>query len=376
MQQSISPSIGKDTLKGETEAKSAYRNIRARSTGAPHIRTDNSFLKTEFPDIYPSKLIPNLDYARIANPQKNIEKLVKTASNYLAQYGRKLSFTPNGNFEQDLSRLVKVFTRQLPPNQLLNVDFSTNEFVFIVYQSHAEHYWGTITYIPVSIAYTMRPTIRKLFIRFITFMMQQNGLPLIKNTCDYEFIIEDIQNRMSLNGKGFEEVGEEYIQIMRSYKNKKGKAYKLLQQITQCPFSQPSQLLTDLKNLKRLSATEAEQVACMIRGIELMSQGMLEDFEYNITYDEYNESSEQDNNEYFNWKDMICISFGIGDSDPLVQYHFEMLNEECQNSYITEPTSFTILTEDKIEKLPSCNFPFEWLKYICDDYFKYLVLDN
>ena len=375
MQQSISSAIGQDTHKRETEVKNTYRNIRARSTGAPQIHTDNSFLKEEFTDVILSDVIPNSDFAQIVNPAMNIDKLIKAASNYLSQYGTELSFTPCGIFGQDIHRLVKTVTQLLPEKQMLNLDYVSNEFVFIVYQSHPKFYWNTITYIPVSIAHTLRPTIRKLFIRFIAFIMQQHNLPTIKDTYNYEFIVEDIKNNMQRNSEDFEEVDQETIDIMRSYNNKTGKASKLLKQISQYTCAQHNTLLADLKKLKRLSVVEKEQVACMIRGVELMSRNLLGDYTYNDSYDDYNSESEYDD-ESVDWKDLICVSWGIGKNDFIVQYHYEMLNVQCQNSLVTEPMSFIILSATKAEKLPPSNFPFEWLDYICDDYFNYLVQDE
>lgn len=374
MQQSVSPTIRQNTHKREREVKVTDRNIRAKSTGASQVHTDNSFLKEEFADIYlfDTEGTINTTFKDIINPQKNIEKLVKAASNYLSQYGAELSFSPSGKFGQDITRLVKAVTRLLPENQKLNIDYISNEFVFIVYQSHPKRYWDTITYIPISIAHTMRPTIRKLFLRFIAFIMQQNNLPTIKNTYFYEFIVEDIKNNMQENS---EDIEQQYIDAMRSYDNKTGKASKLLNLIERLPCTHPNTLLSDLKSLKRLSVIETEQVACMVRGVELMSQNLLGDYTYNNTYDDFYNESEYDG-EIIDWKDLICVSWSIGENDPLVQYHFQMQNEQCQNSYFTEPMSFIILSETKKEKLPSSDFPFEWLDYLCDDYFKYLVQDE
>lgn len=373
--QQISSTIGQDTHKRATEVKTTYRNIRARSTGASQIHTDNSFLKEEFAHVILADVMPNSDFSQIVNPAMNIQKLVKAASNYLSLYGTEFSFTPCGKFGQDIHSLIKTVTPLFPENQMLNVDYISNEFVFIVYQSHPKFYWNTITYIPVSIAHTMRPTIRKLFIRFIAFIMQQNNLPTIKDTYNYEFIVEDIKNNMQSNSEDFVEVDQETIDTMRSYDNKTGKASKLLKQISQYTCTQHNTLLIDLKKLKRLSAVEKEQVACMIRGVELMSRNLLGDYTYNHSYDDYNGDSEYDD-ESVDWKDLICVSWDIGKKDPLAQCHYEMLNAQCQNSLVTEPISFSILSATKAEKLIPSSFPFEWLDYICDDYFNYLVQDE
>lgn len=364
MQQPTSPIVRQNSPTGKSEPKD--RNIRAKSTGTPTVITDNSFLKESFTPLPLTDFIP---FEGITNPERNMERLIKAASQYLALYNKKLFFTPTGQFGHDITDLTHTVIQLLPDGQSLNVDYIKNEFVFIVYQSNPKHYWGTIVYLPVSIAHTMRPTIRKLFIRFIAFIMKQNKLPIIKDTYDYGYFIDDTQQRME---DPDEEVDEADIDAMRSYKNKKGKAYRMLQQVVECKDYQPDKLLTELKSLKHLNGVETEQVQCMIRGLNLLSRDMLTVYEYDTTYDNYNNDYSNDDNEKVEWENMICVSWGTEDNDPLVKCHFNTLNDRCCNYDITEPLVHTILSPDNSEKLPLCTFPFEWLNYICDDFYKHL----
>ncbi|MCD7939645.1 MAG: hypothetical protein LUH50_05925 [Bacteroides intestinalis] len=142
MQESISPTLGTNTLKRARETKPTYRNIRARSTGTSQITTDNSFLKEEFSSILLSDIIPESDFAVISNPAQNIENLIKAAAGYLACYGIKMEYTPCGMFARDISNLIRLVKQLLPENQRLNIDFSKNEFVFIVYQEKSQMLLG------------------------------------------------------------------------------------------------------------------------------------------------------------------------------------------------------------------------------------------
>ncbi len=366
MQQTISPIIRSHPFTGKKEEK--YRSFRAKSTGTSQIITDNSFLKEQFTDIPLTDIIPQTDYPKIVSPEQNIERLIKAATGYLALYGEELSFTPSGKFGRDMNDLIHSVTQLLPDGQMVNIDYINNEFVFVVYQANPEKYWDTIVYIPVSIVHTMRPKIRKLFIRFIAFVMQQNGLPSIKDTYEYFFLKEEICERMK-------EIDAIYIEIMRSYENKRGKANRTLKQIEQCPIPRPDELLTELKNLKHISIDESEQINCMIRGLELFSQDTLSAYLYDEDYDDYHQESL---NDYDNtaWSDLICISWGTFTDDALIEVHFDSLNERCSNTDVTLPYSYMILSSEKSEKLPLCTFPFKWLDYICNDFYKHLAINE
>lgn len=370
MQQSISTIIGQIASTGKREQE--HRNIRAKSTGTPKVIADNSFLKECFTDI-PLTDIADCDLKKPISPKKNMKRLIKAATDYLALYDKELSFTPTGKFGRDMTDLIHAITLLLPEGQSLNVDYIDNDgYEFFVYQSHPNRCWDIITYIPVSITETMRPTIRKLFIRFMAFIMQQNSLPTIKETYEYDIFVEDVKSNMVENK---EEVDEQYIDTMRSYKNKRGKANRMLQQIKQCDNYAPNELLTELKSLKRISLEEKEQVDCMIRGLELLSQDSLLAYSYDDTYDNIN-CEYADDNEATRWHDLICISWGTSGKDALIDYHFEGVSDRCNNFGATEPQSCQILSPEKVEKLAPCTFPFEWLDYICNDFYKHLTTNE
>lgn len=370
MQLSISPIIRQNPITGKREQE--HRNIRAKSTGTPQIIPDNSFLKECFTHIALTEIINWSSFEKTPPSKENIQRLIKAATGYLALYGQQLLFTPSGNVGRDMTDLIHAVTPLLPEGQLLNVDYIDNEFVFIVYQSHPLYYWSTITYIPISIVETMRPKIRKLFFRFIAFIMQQNNLPTIKDSYEYEIFLEDVKYNMA-NQR--EEVEACYIETMRDYKNKRGKAYRMLEHVTQCNNYHPNDLLTELKSLKRLSTGEKEQIQCMIRGLEILSRDSLIQYSYDSTYDNV-DCNYADDNEEIRWYDLICISWGTPSTDVLTSYHYEGFNERCNNFGATEPYSSMILSPEKFNKLPPCSFPFEWLDYICNDFYKYLVIDE
>lgn len=367
MQPSISPIIGQNPFTGKKGQE--YRNIRAKSTGTPQIITDYSFLKECFTDIPLTDIVDWSDLEKQIPPEENMKRLIKAATGYLALYGKELTFTPSGKFGRDMTDLIQTVIPLLPKGQSLNVDYIDNELEFVVYQSHPQNYWEIITYIPVSIVETMRPKLRKLYIRFMAFIMQQNCLPIIKDSYDYDIFVEDVKNRKK---DPCEEVEECYIQAMRSYENKKGKANRMLQRINQCDNYQPNALLAELNSFKPISAYEKEQVQCMIRGLKLMSQDSLTNYAYDNSFD--NVSCEYaDNNETVRWYNLIYLSWGTSDDDALINYHFEGLNEQCTNYGATEPNSFLVLSSEKYEKLTPCTFPFEWLDYICNDFYKHLT---
>lgn len=364
----VSPTLRANTT--SRKAGSEYRGIRPKGTGTTQVITNNSFLKEQFTDLCLTEIETIFDTNRVTNPEKNIEKLIKVASNYLSLYGKELLFKPCGIFGRDITDLINRVTDLLPEHQLLNVDYSDDEFFFAVYQSHPTSTWDTICYIPISIAKTMRPKIRKLFIRFIAFMMQQNYIPFIKDTTNFEIFIEDVQYQMK---EEKEEVNENVIQMMRSYKNSKGEANQFIKLIEQNKDINPCSLLDELKSIKRISKDEAEQVKCMIRGIELMCTDVLTNYIYDETYDEYTQECD---NERIEWHNLISVSWGMPEEDSLVEYHFQMMNDECGNMGATEPLSYLILSPEKQEKLSSCEFPYLWLEYICNDYFKHLVINE
>ena len=368
MHQSATPVTRKNPFTGEKEQK--YRNIRATSTGTSQIITDNSFLKEQFINIPLTDVAPLVDFEKRVNPENNIERLIRAAMGYLSLYDKKMTFTPIGRFGYDLTNLIHKVTQSLPEGQSLNVDYIGDEFVFVVYQPNPTRYWDTIVYIPISIAHTMRPKIRKLFIRFIAFIMQHNNLPTIKDTYDYDYFIENIQERMKDKN---DEVDESFIEAMRSYKNKRGKANRMLQQVNQHTDTRPEELLTELKNLQHLSTTETEQIQSMIRGIELLSSDRLVEYSYENNYDYYYCDYLDSNYEQTAWYDLICLSWGTCCEDEITDYHYEGLSERCNNSDVSSPYSYTTLSPDKPQKLPPCTFPFEWLDYICDDFYKNLV---
>lgn len=370
MELSISPIIRQNSFTGER--KQEHRNIRAKSTGTPQIITDNSFLKEQFAYI-PLTDILNWEKFAISTPtEKNMERLIKAATGYLALYGKELQFTPSGDFGRDMTALIHTLTPLLPEGQSLNVDYADKEFVFVAYQELPKQDWSIICYIPVSIAETMRPTLWKLFIRFMAFMMQQNNLPTIKDTCEYEIFLDDVEYRMTEES---EEVDECYIEVMQSYKDKNGKANRMLEQVKQCDNCQPDALLAELKNLKRLSKKEKEQVECMIRGLELMSRDTLAKYTYEDDYDNLN-CEYTNSGEMVRWYDLVCVSWGTSEEDALIDYHFEGLSDRCNNCGATVPYSYKILSPEKPEKLTPCTFPFEWLDYICEDFFKHLTTNE
>lgn len=368
MQQSISPIVGQNSFAGKKGQE--YRNIRAKSTGTPQIITDNSFLKQSFIDIPLTDIIDWSDFKKPVPSKENMQRLIKAVTGYLALYGKELTFTPSGKFGRDMTNLIRTVTSLLPKGQLLNVDYTDNEFIFVVYQYNPNRCWDIITYIPVSIIETMRPKIRNLFIRFVAFIMQQNCLPTIKSSYEYDIFVKDIKCRMKDQS---EEVDECYIQAMRSYENKKGKANRMLQRIDQCDNYQPDALLAELNNLQPISSTEEEQVQCMIRGLKLLSQDSLINYDYDDTFDNI---SCQHANETVNWNRLIYLSWGVYDADILINYHYESLSDRCNNFGAIEPSSYLILSSEKFEKLTPCTFPFEWLDYICNDFYKHLTINE
>lgn len=370
MQQSVLPVIRQNIFKGKREQE--HRSIRAQSTGTSQVLTDNSFLKECFTNIPLTEFTPLADFKEIVSPKMNMERLIKAAAGYLALYGKELSFTPSGKFGRDMTDLLHAVTSLLPDKQLLNVDYINKEFVFIVYQSHPEKYWDTITYLPVSIAHTMRPKIRELFIRFMAFVMQQNSLLTIKDTYDYEYYEEYVQSRIDDKS---EEVDESDVETMRSYKNKRGKANQMLQRIEQCKDYHPNELLAELKRLKGISLDELDQVQCMVRGLELLSRDRLPAYAYEANYDELSCEYTEDIDRV-HWYNLICVSWGTSRDDALIDFHFEGLNDRCNNSEVTEPFSYIVLSPDKSEKLPPCTFPFEWMDYTCNDFYKHLAINE
>lgn len=373
MQQRISNGIRKNPVK--REAGQQHKNIRAKSTGVTQILTDNSFLKEQFQPLSLAEIISFDKVDGLSSPQENIKNLIKAATGYLALYEKQFSFIPSGNFGYDLANLFNEFSMQLPKNQELNVDYSKNQFVFVVYQSNEDFYWRTICYIPLSIANTMRPKMKRLYIRFCAFMMQVNNIKPIYSSDDYDMIIEDIQSRKE-DQEQEDEIAEEYVQMYHSYENKTGKANKLIKMVENHTIVNPNELLHQLRSIKGLTSLETEQINCMIRGTELMSSDNLTNYVYNNLYDGYTKSEMEVEYGTVGWQDSITYSWGEGSNDPIVDCHYLMLNDNWQNLEVIEPYSFTILSPDKQEKLPPCNFPFKWLDYLQDDYLKYLAINE
>ncbi len=318
-------------------------------------------------------MMHQFDIHKIDNPEQNMKELIKAASGYLALYEKELSFTPSGKFERDMNDLIHAVTQLLPDGQLLDVDCINNRLAFVVYQSSPTDYWDTIVYIPVSIAHTMRLEIRKLFIRFIAFIMQQNNLSNIKDTYDYAIYVRYIQD--SLREKD-EEVTESQIEALFSYKNKKGKAYQILKQIEQCQESYPDNLLEELKRLKHLSINETEQVQCMVRGLELLSRDKLSGYVYDKSRKNNCSGSSNVKSMRIGWDNLICVSWGTPANDALVEFHLDAVNDRCQNYDVTTPYSYMTLSSENPEKLAPCIFPFEWLDYICNDFYEHLAINE
>ncbi len=371
MQQTISTTVRKNPT--TRKAGLQHKNIRAESTGVTQILTDNSFLKEQFSPLLFGETILFDGADGLITPQENMKNLIKAATGYLKLYEKELSFSPTGNFGYDIENLYNEFSKKLPDKQNLNIDYSKNEFVFIVYQPNADSYWNTICYIPLSIAHTMRPKVKRLFIRFCAFMMQVNKIIPIYDSYDYEMIIEDTKSCMEEDG---EEMSEEFIQMYNSYENKTGIAHKLIMTVKNHVSVNPEELLHDLKSVKGLTSLETEQINCMIRGTELMSRDNLTNYVYNNLYDGLTNSEMDCGDGTVEWQDFIAFTWREPDRDEIVKCHFTALNDSWQNCITIEPFSFTILSPDKQEKLPPCNYPFEWLDYLELDYYENLVINE
>lgn len=367
MRQGISTTARKNPIIRERNRQ--HQNIHAKSTGVTQVLEDSSFLKEYIPDLAMADIILHRLAKKKITPEENIKRLLKAATGYLALYERKLLFSPTGDFKMDMLALINAFSDQLPEKQELNIDYINNEFVFIVYQSNAELYWSTIYYIPLYIAEKMRPKIKRLYLRFCAFMKQQNVIRSITDTYDYEMLTEDIEYRMKEEN---EEIDEEYLEMYKSYKKKTSKANKLISRIEEYVPVRPEELLYDLKDIKNITIEEKAQIDCMIRGVELMSRDSLTNYCYNNRYDNFTNIEVHDGNGTVEWQNLICFSWGDSESDPVVECHFQFLNSNSQESETIEPYSFAVLSPDKQEKLPPCNYPFEWADYI-EDYYKYLV---
>lgn len=366
MQQTISTTVRQNPT--TRKAGLHNKNIRAKTTGVTQIFADNSFLKEQFKPLSLAETISFGGVGGVAASQENMKNLIKAATGYLKLYEKEFSFIPSGNFSHDMENLIDEFSKQLPENQELNVDYSGSKFVFIIYQSNKDFYWSTICYIPLSIAHTMRPKVKRLYVRFCAFMKQANNINSICNTYDYQMIVEDIKSQIDEG----EEVDDEFVQMYHSYEKKTGKANKLIKAVENHTHINPNDLLHDLKKLKGLTPLETEQVNCMIRGTELMSRDNFTNYVYNNLYDEFTDSELECGDGTIEWQNFITFSWGDIDIDPIVRYHFNMLNDSWQNMVTIEPFSFTILSPDKQEKLQPCNFPFKWLEYL-EDYYKHLV---
>lgn len=347
-------------------------NIRAKSTGVTQDFADNSFLREQFKSLSLTETLSFEGVDKVTALQENMKNLIKAATDYLKLYEKEFSFIPSGNFAHDMKNLINEFSKQLPENQELNVDYFENKFVFIVYQSSKDFYWRTICYIPLSIAHTMRPKIKRLYIRFCAFMKQVNNINSIYNTYDYEMVVEDIKSQIEED----EDVDNEYVQMYHSYERKTGKANKLIKTVENHIHVNPNDLLHDLKKMKGLTPLETEQVNCMIRGTELMNRDNFTNYVYNNLYDKFTDSEVECGDGIIEWQNFIMFSWGDIDVDPIVKSHFNMENDTWQNMVIIEPFSFTVLSLDKQEKLQPCNFPFEWLDYFAQDYYKHLVINE
>lgn len=345
------------------------RRVCPQGTVAAEIRADNSFLREKFSPLLQQEIYPSDKYEKHVLSEQNLQRLVKAASDYLSLYGRTFDFTPTGYVCRDIALLVEEVASLLPPGQQLNLDYIGNEYHFIIYQSSPDECWQYILNIPISIAPMLRTKLRKLFIRFIRFMMQQNGIPLLTDLYDYDCLCDQYDYEESKD-----DFDKEVTKMLHAYRDKRGLVYRYFRQLDNRRIHERYHpLMKALKSFKPRNQKERNQVGCMVRGMELMASDTLLRFDYNPYSDDVNDYAD-DYEEPQLWRGLIYVSWGVPKEDGVVEYVIMGQNDMCANFGINEPYSYLLLSSENGEKLSPCEFPYKWRNYIIDDFYTYLTI--
>ena len=276
------------------------------------------------PDIYASFFKEYLT-------DENFKYLAECAVHYAGLLGRTIEI-PTGGVHDRISILFHRFAEILPDGQKLNFEITNNRLTFLIYYVHP---WERCTFhwMPVGFINRFSGKFREIALSFMHLFIRRNGLVKFRHSYEPEFMFEFLVENIQHNDYEASEK-EELDEILSSYK--KGEISFLLDEVYDC---EPLDVTAALEEYKASCPAEQMLMDCFRKGLPFITEDCIMNYDYNPYGDGFPEESE----DYPPVTLDRTIRYVHTLNDFPTNELENMVNQDLQETYPVEPTSFMFL---------------------------------
>lgn len=295
----------------------------------------NAFLTTTFKPIYTQQLVCEWD-ADKGNyiTQENYNYL---RDSYF-RYARLLNEVPRHkqgkSIGEGIHNLYHEMDKLIGDQISVNIEFEGSRLCFRLWKTHG---WGayTLYWFPVKFVEMLNTKLRRIAITFLHKLMESNGLDVMHETDDFEFMLEMFS--CDIEACGDEQERKGYIALLNSYQEG-GRAYRLLERVKRkCYYKN---LPTAIERYQPQNEFEQTLIDLMREGLQFIGKDKPSITGY--CYDPYHD-------EEMDYPPMDIgqqIRLIYDTADTLNEYMVDHFNVNCRESYELVPTTTLDLSPD------------------------------
>lgn len=340
---------------GKTARKRSIRNCTSVSAQASFVgRTRNDFLKQTFVPVKAYEVGRGL---KIPSEYKDMDRsaaadyLYRSVKCYFELLGKELKFVPSGSLDKDCYTLYFLLKETLPDHTEGYFDFCDGKFSVVLQAGYEDFPSCLLFYLPIGGVEKMSPVLVPLFMEFVSFYMDSQGISYPANHYDFSYILEDEffdeEEERCVDDSGDEErvPGENYEFHKLLMRYREGDIHSWFCKIMETPYC-IKELKRKLVSLDGLKMDEANLVQVMLDGLDLLCRDRILN---------YGRETIQDNELYFPRLFTICWH-----NDGVVEYATDCLNTDMQELVDLGPTQFFYLTPDMQTIPEKSTYPLEF----------------
>ena len=266
--------------------------------------------------------------------EENFKFLAECAVHYAGLLGQTIEI-PTGTIHDRISILYHRFAGILPDGQKLNFEIANDRLTFLIYYVHP---WNSCTFywIPVGFINKFSGRFRDIALSFMHLFIRRNGLVRFKHSDEFEFMFEYLIENIQHDDYEASEK-EELSDLLLSYKT--GEISFLLDEVYDCI---PLDVTAAMEDYKPTCPAEEKLLDGFRKGLPFISEGRIMNYDYNPFCDGFPEGYE----EYEPVTLDRTIRYVHTLNDFISNELENMVNQDLQETYALEPTSFMHLQPD------------------------------
>ena len=290
--------------------------------------------------IIPVKPVAYASFFQEYLTEENFGYLSRCANHYAGLLGRTIEM-PTGSTHDRISVLYHRFAEILPEGHHLNFEIGNpsqtgeggvNRLMFLIYYVHS---WNKYTFhwLPVGFINKFSGKFREIALSFMHLLIRRGGLGRFSNQYEHDVLFEYLTENIESEGYEASEK-EELSDLLVSYKS--GDISFLLNEVYDC---QPLDVAAALEEYQPACPQEEKLLDCFRKGLPFISEDCIMNYDYNPDSDDFFE-------EYEDYPPVTLdrtIRY-VHTLNDLISNELEnMVNQDLQECYAVEPTSFMFL---------------------------------